>query len=63
MEKQQHLGKMFTETDIDAMHRIRDELDPKTISNREKMFPSAEADSLGLYGLHPLEKQGVISRE
>lgn len=63
MEKRQYLGKMFTEADIDAMHRIRNELDPKTISNREKMFPSAEADSLGLYGLHSLEKQGVISRE
>lgn len=63
MEKRQYLGEMFSETDIDVMKRIRSQLDPKTISNREKMFPSDEAPALGLYGLHPLEKEGVISRE
>ena len=63
MEKRQYLGKMFSESDIDVMHRIRNELDPKTIANREKMFPSDEAPALGLYGMHPLEKEGVISRE
>lgn len=63
MEKRQYLGKMFSDVDIAAMQRIRHELDPKTIANREKMFPSDQAPSLGLYGLHPLEKEGVISRE
>lgn len=63
MEKRQYLGKMFSEQDIEVMKNIRAELDPKTIANREKMFPSSDAPSLGLYGLHPLEKEGVISRE
>ncbi|MEE2640359.1 MAG: FAD-linked oxidase C-terminal domain-containing protein [Planctomycetota bacterium] len=63
MEKRQYLGKMFSPTDIDAMQRIRQQLDPGIIANREKMFPSDEAPALGLYGLHPLEKEGVISRE
>lgn len=63
MEKRQYLDKMFSEADIEVMHRIRHQLDPKTLSNREKMFPSEEAPSLGLYGLHPLEKAGLISRE
>ncbi|MEC9092225.1 MAG: FAD-linked oxidase C-terminal domain-containing protein [Planctomycetota bacterium] len=63
MEKRQYLGEMFSKTDIDAMHRIRNELDPKKISNREKMFATDQASSLNQSGLHPLEKAGVISRE
>ena len=40
----------------------RDELDPKKIANRDKMFPTGEGEPTGLYGLHPLEKAGIISR-
>ena len=63
MEKRQFLPKMFSANDIDAMKRIRRAIDPHEIANRDKMFPSAEADSLSMYGLHPLESAGKISRE
>jgi len=45
------------------MERLRLAFDPKLVANPGKMFPGTEAPSLGLSGLHPLEKAGVISRE
>ena len=63
MEKRQFLPKMFSHDDIELMKSIRRSLDPDEIANRDKMFPSAEAASLGMYGLHPLEAAGRISRE
>lgn len=62
MEKRQFLPGMFSETSIEAMKRIRGSCDPKEIANRGKMFPQSEAPTLGMYGLHPLEKAGVASR-
>jgi glycolate oxidase len=62
LEKRGLLSEMFGEHDIDLMRRTRLAFDPKEIANRGKMFPSGEAPSLGLYGLHPLEKAGTISR-
>ena len=63
MEKRQFLPQMFEEADVGLMKRLRIAMDPKEIANRGKMFPSDEAPALSLYGLHPLEKAGVISRE
>ncbi len=63
VEKKEYMAEMFTKDDLDAFHRIRKSLDSKEISNRGKMFPSGEAQSLSQHGLHPLEKAGVISRE
>lgn len=63
MEKRQFLPKMFNEVDIELMKSIRRAVDPHEIANRDKMFPSAEASSLSMYGLHPLEAAGRISRE
>ena len=63
MEKRAFLGDMYSQDDIDLMHRVRRGFDPKEISNRGKMFPSGEAPALSLYGLHPLEKSGIISRQ
>jgi glycolate oxidase len=63
MEKRQFLPKMFNEVDIELMKSIRRSVDPHEIANRGKMFPSAEASSLSMYGLHPLEAAGRISRE
>jgi glycolate oxidase len=54
---------MFNETDLETMHRIRQQMDPKTIANPGKMFPSGEAPALKQHGMHPLEKKGIISRE
>lgn len=62
LEKRQFLPSMFSEADIEAMKRLRRELDPYEIANRDKMFPSAEAPALSLHGLHPLEAAGKVSR-
>ena len=63
MEKRAYLPEMFDEPTIALMHRLRHAFDPKTISNPGKMFPGTEAPALSMVGLHPLEQQGVISRE
>lgn len=63
MEKKQYLGTMFSKDDIGLMKKIRRAFDPCEIANPGKMFPDGEAPSLSLYGLHPLEKSGTISRE
>jgi glycolate oxidase len=44
------------------MWKLRCAMDPKQIANRGKMFPSGEP-SMRFTGLHPLEREGVISRE
>lgn len=62
MEKRQFLSGMFSPESIECMSRIRRACDPSEIANRGKMFPSGEPNSLGMYGLHPLEKAGVASR-
>ncbi len=62
LEKRDFLDSMFDAPSIDAMRRLREALDPKTLANRGKMFPSGEGEPVGLYGLHPLEKAGTISR-
>ncbi|QDV24984.1 putative FAD-linked oxidoreductase [Aureliella helgolandensis] len=62
MEKRQFLAGMFDEASIECMRRVRLACDPLEISNRGKMFPDAEAPSLGMYGLHPLEAAGIASR-
>lgn len=63
MEKREFLPRMFGPDDIDTFERIRRALDPGEIANRGKMFPGGEPPALGLHGLHPLEQQGLISRE
>jgi len=63
LEKREFLDEMYDEASIDAMRRLRESMDPKTLANRGKMFPTGEGEPVGLYGLHPLEKAGVISRE
>ncbi len=62
MEKRQFLGQMFSGASLDCMQRLRVACDRREIANRGKMFPSAEADALGMVGLHPLEQAGVASR-
>ncbi len=63
MEKREFLPDMFDPATVELFHRIRRAFDPLEIANRGKMFPGADAPSLSMSGLHPLEKQGVISRE
>ncbi|MDQ3397510.1 MAG: FAD-binding protein, partial [Deinococcota bacterium] len=63
MEKRDYLAVMFNETDVAAMKRLRRAIDPKELSNPGKMFPDGEAPAMTHHGAHPLELQGVISRE
>ncbi len=63
VEKRDYLSEMFDSDDIALMKRVRDAFDPKNISNPGKMFPDKEAPVLAMRGLHPLEKEGRLSRE
>ena len=63
LEKRQFLGQMYDDHDIQIMQDLRRQMDPREIANRDKMFPSAQAPALSLYGLHPLEKARIASRE
>ena len=63
MEKREYMPAMFSELELDIMQALRRAIDPKEIANRGKMFPSGEAPALKQHGMHPLERQGVISRE
>ncbi|MGV3483128.1 MAG: FAD-binding oxidoreductase [Planctomycetaceae bacterium] len=63
LEKREFLDEMYDDASVEAMRRLREVMDPKTLANRGKMFPTGEGEPVGLYGLHPLEKAGVISRE
>ena len=63
MEKRAYLPKMFSKEDIDFMKQTRTAFDPQSIANPGKMFPEGQAPALTLYGMHPLEEQGIASRE
>ncbi len=63
LEKRDFLDLMYDEPSMDAFARVRQSMDPKQLANRGKMFPSGQGEPTGLYGLHPLERAGIISRE
>ena len=63
MEKREYMPAMFSDEELQIMMALRRAIDPKEIANRGKMFPGGEAPALKQHGMHPLEKQGVISRE
>ena len=63
MEKRDYMPEMFSGEELEIMMALRRAIDPKEIANRGKMFPGSEAPALKQHGMHPLEKQGVISRE
>jgi glycolate oxidase len=60
-EKQQALGYMFSEPDLDTMQLVRCAFDPENLSNPDKVFPRPRlcADKPGPYTPHPLEKAGI----
>lgn len=62
VEKRDYLPTMFSATDLEVMSDLRRAIDPQQLANRGKMFPTGEAPTLGLRGLHPLEKDGTLSR-
>ena len=60
-EKQQAMGYMFSEPDLDTMQRVRCGFDPENISNPDKLFPRPRlcGEKTGKYTPHPLETAGV----
>jgi glycolate oxidase len=60
-EKQQALGYMYSEPDLDTMQRVRCSFDPENIANPDKVFPRPRlcGEKTGKYTPHPLETAGV----
>jgi glycolate oxidase len=60
-EKQQAMGYMYSEPDLDTMQRVRHAFDPAGIANPDKIFPRPRlcGERTGPYALHPLEVAGV----
>jgi glycolate oxidase len=61
VEKRDFLPVMFNVDEMAFLRMLQRAFDPIQVSNPGKMFPTS-APALGLGGLHPLEKAGVISR-
>lgn len=62
MEKRQYMAELFSATDLEVMADIRKAVDDLELANRGKMFPDGGAAQPARHGLHPLEKEGIISR-
>ncbi len=63
LEKRGYMAEMFSESDLQFMVSMRDMIDPKQLANPGKMLPHGLAPALVSRGAHPLEQQGVISRD
>jgi glycolate oxidase len=64
VDKARHMGKMFSEADLDAMNRLRCGFDPDGRCNPGKVFPTPRlcGEVPGHYREHPLEREGVAER-
>src|ERR1700691_5347957 len=60
-EKQQAMGYMFSEPDLDTMQLVRHAFDPHNLANPDKIFPRTRlcGEKSGPYVPHPLETSGV----
>ncbi len=60
-EKQQAMGYMFSEPDLETMQRVRRAFDPRNLANPDKLFPRPRlcGEKTGPYEPHPLETAGV----
>jgi glycolate oxidase len=60
-EKQEAMGYMYTEPDLETMQLVRRAFDPDVISNPDKVFPRPRlcGEKTGPYTPHPLEVAGV----
>lgn len=60
-EKQEAMGYMYSEPDLETMQLVRFAFDPKGISNPDKLFPRPRlcGEKTGIYTPHPLETAGV----
>jgi glycolate dehydrogenase FAD-linked subunit len=64
LDKARHMGRMFTQADLEAMHRLRCGFDPAGRCNPGKVFPTPRlcGEVPGHYREHPLEREGVAQR-
>src|SRR5580692_9123889 len=60
-EKQEALGYMFAEPDLETMQGVRCAFDPKYVAKPTKVFPRPRlcAEKPGPYTPHPLERAGI----
>lgn len=60
-EKQQAMGYMYSEPDLDTMQLVRCAFDPHHLANPDKLFPRTRlcGEKTGPYTPHPLEASGV----
>jgi glycolate oxidase len=60
-EKQQAMGYMFSEPDLDTMQLVRKAFDSQNIANPDKLFPRPRlcGEKPGPYTPHPLETAGI----
>ncbi len=60
-EKQQAMGYMFSEPDLDTMQLVRQAFDPQNLANPDKLFPRPRlcGEKTGPYTPHPLETAGI----
>ena len=60
-EKQQAMGYMFSEPDLDTMQLVRRAFDPHNLANPDKVFPRTRlcGEKAGPYTPHPLETAGI----
>jgi glycolate oxidase len=60
-DKQQAMGYMYSEPDLDTMQLVRCAFDPAHIANPDKLFPRTRlcGEKPGPYTPHPLETAGV----
>jgi glycolate oxidase len=58
------MPKLFSESDLAAMARLRSAFDPNGIANPGKVFPTPRlcGEVPGPYRTHPLERAGVAER-
>src|SRR6516225_5530451 len=63
-EKKRMMPQMFSEPDLDTMHRVRCAFDPLLLSNPTKVFPTPRlcGEKPGEFVAHPLETAGIAER-
>jgi glycolate oxidase len=63
-DKASQMPKMFTDDDLESMHRLRCAFDPTGICNPGKVFPTPRlcGEVPGPYRPHPTEREGLAER-
>jgi glycolate oxidase len=64
IDKKAYMPSMFSESDLDAFHRLRCAFDPPGLANPGKVMPTPRlcGEVPGPYREHPLEREGVAVR-